>query len=190
MVNGATRSTSCCHSVIWRVVLSRSQIQRGARDPRPAGWAQRDLAPQDRGPILHTFCSFGLLWPVMALACGSLHTAVTFVPNGWHIGCWPIRVDYSHAVLFANRTDWRSQRLTGGKRVPFALLTRADQGGTHPGLAGACQGCRRQMISTTKGGPDATFPLVSLLHSPSHLLDVHMRTNEQPTRHRACIDES
>jgi hypothetical protein len=35
----------------------------------------------------------------MALACGSLQTAVTFVPSGWRIGYWPIRVDYSHAVL-------------------------------------------------------------------------------------------
>jgi hypothetical protein len=50
---------------------------------------QRDLAPQEGAPILHTFCSFVLkfskykiIWPVMALACGSLHTVVTFVPNG------------------------------------------------------------------------------------------------------------
>jgi hypothetical protein len=85
---------------------------------------------------------------------------------------------------------WRSQRLTCGKRVPFALLTRADQGGTHPGPAGECQSHRRQKIPTTKGGSDATCPLVSVLHSASHLLDVHMRTNEQPTRHRACIGES
>jgi hypothetical protein len=49
---------------------------------------QRDLAPQTRGPILPAFCSFGLLWPVMALACGSLHTAVTSVPSGWHIAHW------------------------------------------------------------------------------------------------------
>jgi hypothetical protein len=28
-------------------------------------------------------------------------------------------------------TGWRSQRLTCGKRFPFALLTRANQGGTH-----------------------------------------------------------
>jgi hypothetical protein len=53
---------------------------------RGGGAAQRDLAPQTRASILPAFCSFGLLWPVMALACGSLHTAVTFVPNGWHIG--------------------------------------------------------------------------------------------------------
>jgi hypothetical protein len=77
-----------------------------------------------------------------------------------------------------------------GKRVPFALLTRSDQGGTHPGLAGACQSYRRQKISTKKGGSDATCPLVSLLHSASHLLDVPMQMNEQPTRHRAYIGES
>jgi hypothetical protein len=114
-----------------------------------------------------------------ALACGSRHTAVPF----------------DSAMLFTLPTGlagWRSQRLTCGKRVPFALLTRAGQGGTHPGLlAGACQSYRRQNISTTKGGSDATCPLVSLLHSASNLLDVHMRTNErQPTRHRACIGES
>jgi hypothetical protein len=44
---------------------------------------QRDLlAPQTRAPVLWTFCSFGLLWPVMALACGSLQTVLTLVPSG------------------------------------------------------------------------------------------------------------
>jgi hypothetical protein len=48
-------------------------------------------------------------------------------------------------------------------------------------LAGACRSNRRQKISTTKGGSDATCPLASLLHSASHFLDVHIyiceRTN-------------
>jgi hypothetical protein len=50
--------------------------------------SQRDLAPQDRAPILHTFVAllkfsmYKIIWSVMALACGSLHTVVTFVPNG------------------------------------------------------------------------------------------------------------
>jgi hypothetical protein len=73
-------------------------------------------------------------------------------------------------VLFVNRIGWRSQRLTCGKRVPFALLTRADQGGAQPRLAGACQSHRRQKISTTtKGGSDKTdlfFPCAHPLAGP------------------------
>jgi hypothetical protein len=74
-----------------------------------------------------------------------------FLSSGWNIGYWPFRVDYSHAGLVAKRIGRRSPRLICGKRVPFALLTRADQGGTHPGLAGECQRHRRQKIATTEG---------------------------------------
>jgi hypothetical protein len=45
--------------------------------------------PPRRGPLfcLHfvallKFSMYKIIWPVMALACGSLHTVVTFVPNG------------------------------------------------------------------------------------------------------------
>jgi hypothetical protein len=61
--------------------------------------AQRDLTPaprpttNDQGPYfachivaLFKFSIYKIIWPaVMALACGSLHTAVTSVPSGWHI---------------------------------------------------------------------------------------------------------
>ena len=47
------------------------------------------ITPPERGPLfcghfaaLLKFSKYNIIWPVMALACGSLHTAVTFVPNG------------------------------------------------------------------------------------------------------------
>jgi hypothetical protein len=38
------------------------------------------------------FSKYKKIWPVMALACGSLHTVVTFVPSGWHIGGFLVRI--------------------------------------------------------------------------------------------------
>jgi hypothetical protein len=129
----------------------------------------------------------------MALACGSRDTAVPFVPNGWNIGYWPFRVDYSHAGLVAKRIGWRSPRLICGKRVPFALLTRADQGGTHPGLAGECQGhptadkrFPRRRVDQTR--PGLLFPCFTRLSICS--MCIYMRTGIQPTRHHACIGET
>jgi hypothetical protein len=50
---------------------------------------QRHNTPQERAPIWRSCCRFveilskdKIIWPVMASACGSLHTVVTFVPNG------------------------------------------------------------------------------------------------------------
>jgi hypothetical protein len=47
------------------------------------------ITPPRRGPLFCThfvallkFSKYKIIWPVMALACGSLHTVVTFVPNG------------------------------------------------------------------------------------------------------------
>ena len=47
------------------------------------------ITPPRTGPLFCThfaallkFSKYNIIWPVMALACGSLHTAVTFVPNG------------------------------------------------------------------------------------------------------------
>jgi hypothetical protein len=54
---------------------------------------QRDLAPQDRAPILPAFCSSGLLWHVV---CG------LGMRQPSH-GC---NVRFGHAVLFANRIGW------------------------------------------------------------------------------------
>jgi hypothetical protein len=54
----------------WRVSCCATGVSPPEQDPCPLS------------PVLPAFCSFGLLWPVMPLTCGSLHTAITFVPNG------------------------------------------------------------------------------------------------------------
>jgi hypothetical protein len=77
------------------------------------------------------FSMYKIIWPVMALACGSLHTAVSNVRAKrsaigtfrfvLHPDLFELITAMLHAVLFANRIGWRSQRLACGKRVPFAL---------------------------------------------------------------------
>jgi hypothetical protein len=70
-------------------------------------------------------------------------------------------------------TGWRSQRLTCGKRVPFALLTRADQGGTHPGLAGACQIYRRKRFA--RGVHEHGSERGRIRRAPGHLFPCFSR---------------
>jgi hypothetical protein len=156
---------------------------------------QRDLAPQDRAPSLSTFCSFGLLWlwPVI-YGLGMRQPA--------H-GC---------NVRAKRLTHWL---LTNSRRLrPYCCLcqhdwlaiTAADLRQTRPVCSPDESRSRRysprasrsmpeppsKKIYTTKGGSDATRPLASLLHTRLHIcaMCIYMRTNEQPTRHRACISES
>jgi hypothetical protein len=51
--------------------------------------SRNGITPPRTGPLfcLHfvallKFSMYKIIWPVMALACGSLHMVVTFVPNG------------------------------------------------------------------------------------------------------------
>jgi hypothetical protein len=62
---------------------------RWGRRGRCIRWACATGFSPERGPLvcghfaaLLKFFKYNIIWPVMALACGSLHTAVTFVPNG------------------------------------------------------------------------------------------------------------
>jgi hypothetical protein len=89
-------------------------------------------------------------------------------------------------VSSCQRIGWQSQRLIYSKHVPFAPLTRADQGGTQRRLAGACQGHRRQKISTTEGKirRDLASCFLASIGFPLARADI------QPTRHHACVGES
>jgi hypothetical protein len=113
------------------------------------------FSPPGQGPC---FAVILQLWPVMAWSALGMRQPAH--------GCNVRAKRLAHRLLTNSRRlqpGWRSQRLTCGKRVPFALLTRADQGGTQPRLAGACQSHRQKRFTRREGGSDATWPLVSLL---------------------------
>ena len=68
-----------------RLVAAASSETRGG--PRES--TRNGITPPRTGPLfcghfaaLLKFSKYNIIWPVMALACGSLHTVVTFVPNG------------------------------------------------------------------------------------------------------------
>jgi hypothetical protein len=50
----------------------------------PTGLAGEETGPQFccNFAALLKFSKYNIIWPVMVLACGSLQTVVTFVPNG------------------------------------------------------------------------------------------------------------
>jgi hypothetical protein len=141
------------HNSTWEAQATGVAEEHGGR---PCAQRER-FSPPDQGP----YCAHILqLWPVMACyGLGMRQPAHGCNVRAKRLTHWLLansrRLLTPAVMLFSLPTglagDHR-QRLTCGKRVPFALLTRADQGGTHPGLAGACQSCRRQKISTTKGG--------------------------------------